>query len=56
MQTMLWNIRYAVRQLLRTPTFTIVTILTWAEFCHNKGPIIHRATLFAKSPSRNEAC
>jgi len=30
MQTMLWNIRYAVRQLLRTPTFTIVTILTLA--------------------------
>jgi predicted permease len=30
MQTMLGNLRYAVRQLLRTPTFTIVTILTLA--------------------------
>jgi len=30
METVLGNLRYAVRQLLRTPTFTIVTVLTLA--------------------------
>jgi len=30
MQAILWNFRYAMRQLLRSPTFTIVTILTLA--------------------------